>query len=101
MKDIKNYLFESENDITQDDANRELLPEDERYCVVQTGGSIGEQSTFKYRLGGQACRITRNNMTAEEAKAYAKDMRKFLSPGERKYYGITYKSVLFSKLKEI
>ena len=101
MKDIKNFLFESENDVNANDADRELLPDDERYCVVQTGGSIGEQSSFKYRLGGQACRITRDNMTAEEAKEYAKRMRKFLTPGERKYYGITYKSVLFSKLKEI
>lgn len=101
MKDIKNYLFESENDVTQDDANRELLPDDERYCVVQTGGSIGETSTFKYRLGSERCRISRDNMTAEEAKQYAKEMRQFLSPGERKYYRISYKAVLFSKLKEI
>ena len=101
MKDIKDYIFESEDNITQDDAQRELLPPEERYCVVQTGGSIGEQSSFKYRLGGQACRITRDNMTNEEAKDYAKRMRKFLTPGERRYYGISYKAVLFSKLKEI
>ena len=51
--------------VTVDDAKRELLPENERYCVIQTGGSIGEQSSFNYRLGGQACRISRDNMTAE------------------------------------
>ena len=106
MKNIKNfinenYIVENENDVTSEDAKRELLPDDERYCVIQVGGSIGEQSSFKYRLGSQACRITRDNMTAEEAKEYAKRMRKFLTPGERKYYGISYKAVLFSKLKEM
>jgi hypothetical protein len=102
MKNLKEYcIVENENDVTSEDAKRELLPDDERYCVIQVGGSIGEQSSFNYRLGGQHCRISRDNMTAEEAKEYAKRMRNFLTPGERKYYGITYKAVLFSKLKEI
>lgn len=101
MKDIKNFIIESENDVTSEDAKRELLPDDERYCVIQVGGSIGEQSKFNYLLGNQPCRISRDNMTAEEAKENAKRMRKFLTPGERKYYGISYKAVLFSKLKEI
>ena len=101
MKDIKEFIAENENDVTSEDAKRELLPDDERYCVIQVGGSVGEQSKFNYILGNQTCRISRDNMTADEAKEYAKRMRKFLTPGERKYYGISYKAVLFSKLKEI
>lgn len=39
-------------------------------------------------------------MTKEEAKEWAKDMRKFLSPGERKYFRIKYTPVLACDVKE-
>lgn len=49
------------------------------YGVYKTGGSIGEKTGFVY-VG----------LTKEEAKERAKQMRKHLSPAERKYYKLSY-----------
>lgn len=52
------------------------------FNVIRTGGSIGQAQKA----------IVKSFDNNIEAKDYAKRMRKMLSPGERKYYGITYKT---------
>jgi len=51
-----------------------------KYVVIRTGGSIGNHD-----------KIVDSFDNIEEAKDYAKRMRKHLTPGERSYYGMSYK----------
>ena len=48
--------------------------------VIRVGGSIGASQS----------RVVGEFENHEEAKAYAKRMRKYLSPGEKSYYGMSY-----------
>lgn len=70
------------------------------YCVIQTGGSIGETG-FDYRVGGSRVRIIEENLSPEEAKQKAAQYRKLLSPGEKSYYRINYKAVPKDNLHKI
>ena len=62
---------------------------EELYAVIRLGGSIGEKNYS----------IVKENLSHDEAIDMAKQYRKILSPGEKKYYRITYKAVPMSKLK--
>ena len=62
---------------------------EELYAVICLGGSVGEKN---YSIVG-------DNLSHDEAIDMAKRYRKMLSPGEKKYYRITYKAVPMSKLK--
>lgn len=53
--------------------------EEKNYGVFQKGGSIGMHDYF-----------IKTGLTKEEAKEYAKRMRKTLTRGEREYYGMSY-----------
>lgn len=53
---------------------------EQRYAVYSKGGSIGSKNDEPVKVFD----------TAEEAKDYAKRMRKLLTPGERKHYGLGY-----------
>jgi hypothetical protein len=48
--------------------------------VIRVGGSIGASQS----------RVVGEFENHEEAKAYAKSMRKYLTPGEKSYYGMSY-----------
>ena len=61
---------------------------EELYAVIRLGGSVGEKN---YSIVG-------DNLSHGEAIDMAKRYRKMLSPGEKKYYRITYKVVPMSKL---
>ena len=61
---------------------------EELYAVIRLGGSVGEKN---YSIVG-------DNLSHGEAIDMAKRYRKMLSPGEKKYYRITYKVVSMSKL---
>lgn len=61
---------------------------EELYAVIRLGGSVGEKN---YSIVG-------DNLSHDEAIDMAKRYRKMLSPGEKKYYRITYKAVPMSKL---
>lgn len=70
----------------------------ESYAVIRTGGSIGEidnadRGGYLYNKGGVKGIIVKKFDDPEEAKKYAKDMRRYLTPGERSYYGMGYKTV--------
>ena len=62
---------------------------EELYAVIQLGGSVGEKNYS----------IVEDNLSHDKAIDMAKRYRKMLSPGEKKYYRITYKAVPMSKLK--
>ncbi len=50
--------------------------------VYKVGGCIGEKTN----------NVVKEFEDHDEAKAYAKSLRKTLSVGERKYYGLSYKT---------
>ena len=62
------------------------------YGVFETGGSIGshKEDDFYGRAGSKNGKLVKVFDNDTDAKEYAKRMRKYLSPGERKYYGYGY-----------
>lgn len=62
---------------------------EELYAVIRLGGSVGEKN---YSIVG-------DNLSHDEAIDMAKRYRKILSPGDKKYYRITYKAVPMGKLR--
>ena len=54
--------------------------------VIQKGGSIGSRD-----------KVVKEFENHEEAKAYAKLRRSFLTPGEKSYYGMSF---IVKKVKE-
>jgi hypothetical protein len=105
MKDLKNYmLLESEEAEVEKEETKELseMPEDEKYGVIQTGGTIGEHNKDTYyHVGRVFGTLVKQDMSKDEATEFAKKRRKRLSPAERKYYGISYRVVPMSKLKKV
>ena len=105
MKDLKNYmLLESEEAEVEKEETKELseMPEEEKYGVLQTGGSIGEQNKDTYyHVGSVFGTLVKQDMSKDEATEFAKNRRKRLSPGERKYYGINYRVVPMKNLKKV
>ena len=61
---------------------------EELYAVIRLGGSVG----------GKNYNVVKDNLSHDEAIDMAKRYRKMLSPGEKNYYRITYKTVPMSKL---
>ena len=61
---------------------------EELYAVIRLGGSVGEKN---YSIVG-------DNLSHDEAIDMAKRYRKMLSPGEKNYYRITYKTVPMGRL---
>ena len=105
MKSLENYLIvEAEDAQSEKLEQTELagLPDEEKYAIIITGGSLGEQDKGDYyNVGGVFGRLYKQDLSKEEATDIAKRMRKSLSPGERKYYGINYRVVPMNKLKKI
>lgn len=71
----------------------------ENWCVVRFGGSIGDK--FTHRVNGKSCVMYKEDLSEDEAKRQAKIYKSFLSPGDKKYYGFTYKAVPRELVKEI
>jgi len=63
-----------------------------KYTVVLLGGSIGEKPirSVKELEGKEVINKKKIFNIPEEAKKYARQMNKYLSPGEKKYYGLKY-----------
>lgn len=109
MKSLKNVFNESlvneaEEQEVEKEESKELseMPGDEKYGVLQTGGSIGEQNRDTYyHVGSVFGTLVKQDVSKDEATEFAKNRRKRLSPGERKYYGINYRVVPMSKLKKV
>ena len=95
---------EAEEAEVEKEETKELseMPEDEKYGVLQTGGTIGEQNKDTYyHVGSVFGTLVLQDVSKDEATEFAKKRRKRLSPGERKYYGINYRVVPMSKLKKV
>ena len=101
MKNIVEFLNESEEILKPNDVNRELLPDDERYAVIFIGGTMADAVRQTFRCGADRCTVSKDNMTEEEAKAMAKRWNGYLTSTEKKYYGMKYKAVLSAKIKPI
>ena len=63
------------------------------FAVTLKGGSIGEQRGERIR--GE--RVIETFDIKAEAQAYAKDMNKTLSKGEKSYYGMKYSAIPIPK----
>ncbi|GAG06861.1 unnamed protein product [marine sediment metagenome] len=66
-------------------------PITEKFSVYRSGGSLGDlkkKSTNKYNKKGDL--FVQDFDSKEEAKAFAKERTKRLSPGERKHYQLKY-----------
>ena len=116
MKSLSSYLTERLNESHSESVNeaeeaevekeetKELseMPEDEKYGVLQTGGTIGEQNKDTYYHAGSVFgTLVLQDVSKDEATEFAKKRRKRLSPGERKYYGINYRVVPMKNLKKV
>lgn len=65
--------------------------EDSKYAVVLLGGSIGSKPIRSTReLKGMEVIDPNSVSSKEKAKENAKKMNSYLSPGEKKYYGLKY-----------
>jgi len=61
-----------------------------QYCVVMSGGSIGEKNGLFDRAMNKLVKTFDGTDAEEKAKDYAKRMNATLSPGDKKYYRIKY-----------
>ena len=65
------------------------------YGVISQGGSAGRSSENYYpKFKGI---LTKTYSNLEDAKAHAKRYNSYLSPGEKKYYGMKYVAVTLPK----
>ena len=104
MKTLNEFIYESEEVEVKKEEYKELseMPDDEEYGVLQTGGSIGEQNKDTYyHVGSVFGTLVLQDTSKDEETEFAKNRRKRLSPGERKYYGINYRVVPMRKLKKV
>ena len=105
MKDLKDYvILEDDEAQVEKEEQKELaeLPEDEKYGIIETGGSIGSHEKDNYwHVGSVFGKLYDKDLTKDEATEKAKKLRKRLSSFERKYYGMGYRVVPMSKLKKV
>jgi hypothetical protein len=83
----KGALKESELNEADEDINMS-----DPYAMVAGGGSIGSNATPGF-YDKRSRKIMSTHKTEEEAKEKAKRWTKMLSPGEKKYYGMSYSAV--------
>jgi len=61
------------------------------FGVYSVGGSIGSKGANSVNLGGgKFGKLVKEFDNKADAKAKAARLRKTVTPGERKYFGITY-----------
>lgn len=75
----------------------------DKYALVLTGGSIGAQKSFPIFVSGMWASITETGNDKDSLVEKKKRMNKILSPGEKKYYGMSYKVIELTpaKIKEV
>jgi hypothetical protein len=93
IKESEDFLYEGDVNYRQDP-----------FALVRIGGSIGDRATYPvFAGGGNMGSIIETGNDKEALQEKATRMRKSLSPGERKYYGLNYKVIELTprKIKEI
>ena len=93
----EDFLFESE--LNEADVNYQT----DQFALVLVGGSIGSKGSFPLFVSGQMASIFQTGNDKEELVEKKKRMNKQLSPGEKKYYGMSYKVIELtaSKRKDV
>ena len=73
------------------------------FALVMLGGSIGSKTSLPIFVNGKMGSIVESGNNKEMLKEKAARMRKQLSAGERKHYGMSYTVVALTpaKVKEI
>lgn len=71
------------------------------WCVIRTGGCIGEENRYTHRYKGMRCCIQQTELLKEEAQLSARQYNKLVSPGSKKYFGIHYYAAPESKLTRV
>ena len=97
LKTYEDFLFESE--LNEADVNYQT----DQFALVLVGGSIGSKGSFPLFVSGQMASIFQTGNDKEELVEKKKRMNKQLSPGEKKYYGMSYKVIELtpSKRKDV
>ena len=92
IKESEDFLYEGEVNYRQDP-----------YALIRIGGSIGDKAAYPVFAGRDMGSIIETGSDKEALVEKAAHMRKSLSPGERKYYGLNYKVIELTprKIKEI
>jgi hypothetical protein len=87
MKHTKNFNeFLNENKLFEGDVNYRS----DKFALVFIGGSIGSRATYPIFVSGSMGSIIETGNDKDVLKETAARMRKQLSPGEKKYYGMNY-----------
>lgn len=90
MKNIKSFEdFIYESLINEGDINYKT----DQFALVLVGGSIGRKVTYPVFVGHQYASISETGNDKEALVEKKKRMNKLLSPGEKKYYGMSYKVI--------
>lgn len=71
----------------------------DQFALVMIGGSIGSKGSAPIFIGRDMGNIIETSNDKDSLVEKAKRMRKALSPGERKYYGLNYKVVELTAYK--
>jgi hypothetical protein len=92
IKESQDFLYEGEVNYRQDP-----------YALISIGGSIGDRAAYPVFSGRDMGSIIETGSDKKALVEKAARMRKRLSPGERKYYGLNYKVIELTprKIKEI
>lgn len=99
-KEVSGTVYESDFfEINEGDVNYTS----DKYALVFVGGSIGSSNPVPVFAKGRLGSVIETSNDLEDLKATAARRRKQLSPGERKYYGMSYTVIELTpnKIKEI
>lgn len=74
-----------------------------KFAIIRVGGSIGSSGSYPVMIGGSLGTVIETSDDKEALKEKAKEKRKSLTPGERKYYKMGYHVIELTpyKIKEI
>jgi hypothetical protein len=107
MERIKSYtefINESESIEFHNPINEgEVNFRSDKYAIIFLGGSIGQRNSYPIFCKGQMGSVYETGNDKESLKETAARLRKQLSPGEKKYYGMSYTVIEMTpyKIKEI
>lgn len=103
-EEVSGTVYEAEGFDMSDDVNEsEVNYTSDKFALVFVGGSIGQRASTPIFVKGQMGSVSETGNDKEVLKEKAARLRKQLSAGERKYYGMNYTVIELtpSKVKEI
>ena len=96
---LNDFTLHESNLICEDEVNYK----EDQYALVFVGGSIGQTNNYPLFAGHLMASIVKTSNDKDELVEEKKRRNKNLSPGEKKYYGMSYKVIELtnSKRKEV